>query len=92
MSPMSNTTVGEIPPTLLPDTHAANRNAPSSRKSSHEVRGRGREVGGLDHPQSVLPQNWSETELNRSVTCLVLKAKANDRRHLALCPDEFRGP
>ncbi|GFX64528.1 uncharacterized protein TNCV_2811531 [Trichonephila clavipes] len=45
-----------------------------------------------DHPQGVLPQNWGETELNRSVTCIVLKATANDRRHLALCHDEFRGP
>ncbi|GFW32375.1 uncharacterized protein TNCV_675341 [Trichonephila clavipes] len=46
----------------------------------------------LDHPQSVLPLNWGETELNRSVTCMVLKATANDRRHLAHCHDEFRGP
>ncbi|GFU94628.1 uncharacterized protein TNCV_293471 [Trichonephila clavipes] len=23
---------------------------------------------------------------------MVLKSTANDRRHLALCPDEFRGP
>ncbi|GFW37067.1 uncharacterized protein TNCV_5019651 [Trichonephila clavipes] len=45
-----------------------------------------------DHPQVVLPQNWGETELNRSVTCMVLKATANDRRHLALCRDEFHGP
>ncbi|GFW39376.1 uncharacterized protein TNCV_1833591 [Trichonephila clavipes] len=42
-----------------------------------------------DHPQGVLPQNWGETELNRPVTCMVLKATANDRRHLALCHDEF---
>ncbi|GFU00786.1 uncharacterized protein TNCV_4819331 [Trichonephila clavipes] len=45
-----------------------------------------------DHPQGVLPLNWGEIELNRSVTCMVLKATANDRRHLALCHDEFRGP
>ncbi|GFX37641.1 uncharacterized protein TNCV_3201641 [Trichonephila clavipes] len=45
-----------------------------------------------DHPQGILPQNWGETELNRSVTCMVLKATANDRRHLAICHDEFRGP
>ncbi|GFS90808.1 transposable element Tcb1 transposase [Trichonephila clavipes] len=45
-----------------------------------------------DHPQGVLSQNWGETELNRSVTCMVLKATANDRRHIALCHDEFRGP
>ncbi|GFV80663.1 piggyBac transposable element-derived protein 4 [Trichonephila clavipes] len=43
-------------------------------------------------PQGVLSQNWGETELNRSVTCMVLKVTANDRRHLALCHDEFRGP
>ncbi|GFW72357.1 uncharacterized protein TNCV_703941 [Trichonephila clavipes] len=45
-----------------------------------------------DHPQGVLPQNWGETELNRFVTCMVLKATANDRRHLALCHDEFLEP
>ncbi|GFW00046.1 uncharacterized protein TNCV_3568361 [Trichonephila clavipes] len=45
----------------------------------------------LDHPQGVLPLNWGETELNRCVTCMVLKATANDRRHLTLCHDEFRG-
>ncbi|GFW55927.1 cullin-4A [Trichonephila clavipes] len=61
------------------------------RKSFREVGERGREVGGPDHPQGVFPQNWGETELNRSVTCMVLKATAN-RRHLALCHDEFRGP
>ncbi|GFX09014.1 uncharacterized protein TNCV_4165931 [Trichonephila clavipes] len=46
----------------------------------------------FDHPQSVLLLNWGGTEPNRSVTCMVLKAAANDRRHLALCHDEFRGP
>ncbi|GFV51690.1 uncharacterized protein TNCV_1320461 [Trichonephila clavipes] len=46
-----------------------------------------------DHPQGVvLPQNWAETELNRSVICMVFKVTANDRSHLALCHDEFRGP
>ncbi|GFU52184.1 uncharacterized protein TNCV_4186341 [Trichonephila clavipes] len=45
-----------------------------------------------DHPQDVLPLNWGENELNRFVTCMVLKATSNDRRHLALCHDEFRGP
>ncbi|GFX41275.1 uncharacterized protein TNCV_2219731 [Trichonephila clavipes] len=45
-----------------------------------------------DHPQGVLPQNWGETERNCSVACMVLKAMDNDRRHLALCYDEFRGP
>ncbi|GFV03745.1 cullin-4A [Trichonephila clavipes] len=45
-----------------------------------------------DHLQGVLPLNWGETELNCSVTCMVLKATANNRRHLALCHDEFHGP
>ncbi|GFX06079.1 uncharacterized protein TNCV_446541 [Trichonephila clavipes] len=43
-------------------------------------------------PQGVLPLNWGETELNRSVTCMVLKAMDNDRHRLTLCHDEFRGP
>ncbi|GFU32155.1 uncharacterized protein TNCV_3833811 [Trichonephila clavipes] len=33
-----------------------------------------------DHPQGVLPLNWGETELYRSVTCMMLKATDNDRR------------
>ncbi|GFV00520.1 uncharacterized protein TNCV_3644981 [Trichonephila clavipes] len=45
-----------------------------------------------DHPSGVLPQNWGGNEPNRTVTCMVLKATANDRRHLALCRNEFRGP
>ncbi|GFV15615.1 uncharacterized protein TNCV_4836411 [Trichonephila clavipes] len=32
------------------------------------------------HPQCFLPLNWDGTEQNRSVTCMVLKAKANERR------------
>ncbi|GFV73094.1 formin-1 [Trichonephila clavipes] len=33
------------------------------------------------HPQGFLPVNWSGTEQNRTVTCMVLKAKANNRRN-----------
>ncbi|GFY33896.1 hypothetical protein TNCV_4596041 [Trichonephila clavipes] len=43
-------------------------------------------------PQSVLPLNWGGTEPNCTVTCMVLKATDNDRRHLALYHDEFCGP
>ncbi|GFV31951.1 uncharacterized protein TNCV_3839761 [Trichonephila clavipes] len=32
------------------------------------------------HPQDVLLLNWGGIELNRTVTCMVLKATANDRR------------
>ncbi|GFV59178.1 uncharacterized protein TNCV_2339191 [Trichonephila clavipes] len=42
-----------------------------------------------DDPQGILPQNWSETEQNRSIACIMLKATANDRRYLALYHDEF---
>ncbi|GFT39218.1 hypothetical protein TNCV_2897381 [Trichonephila clavipes] len=50
--------------------------------------GRRRKVGG-PCPQGFLSQNWGENELNRSVTCMVLKSTANDRRHLALCHVEI---
>ncbi|GFW00304.1 putative DD41D transposase [Trichonephila clavipes] len=46
----------------------------------------------FDNPQSILPLNWGGTEPNHTVTCTVLKATANDRRHIAHCNDEFRGP
>ncbi|GFW49628.1 uncharacterized protein TNCV_2844091 [Trichonephila clavipes] len=36
------------------------------------------------HPQSVLPLNWGGTELNRTVTSMVLKATANDRSPFAM--------
>ncbi|GFV40304.1 uncharacterized protein TNCV_4900231 [Trichonephila clavipes] len=45
-----------------------------------------------NYPHGVLPLNWDEIELNRSVTCKFLKATANDRRHIAHCHDELRGP
>ncbi|GFT14394.1 cullin-4A [Trichonephila clavipes] len=64
----------------------------SRRAASPFVRWQGKRWESPDHPQGVLPQNWGETELNCSVTCMVLKATANDRHHLALCHDEFRGP
>ncbi|GFY34618.1 hypothetical protein TNCV_1373091 [Trichonephila clavipes] len=46
-----------------------------------------------ENSQDVVPQNLGETEQNRTVTCMVLEAKANDRRKdIALRHDEFRGP
>ncbi|GFW08127.1 hypothetical protein TNCV_2978941 [Trichonephila clavipes] len=33
----------------------------------------------LDHLQGVLSQNWNGTDKNRAVTCMELKARANDR-------------
>ncbi|GFT61344.1 uncharacterized protein TNCV_4091131 [Trichonephila clavipes] len=52
----------------------------------------GEERWEASDPQSVLSLNWGGIEPNHTVTCMVLKAAANDRRHLALCHDEFRGP
>ncbi|GFW38303.1 uncharacterized protein TNCV_1331561 [Trichonephila clavipes] len=43
------------------------------------------------HPQSVLLLNWGAIEPNRTVICMLLKATANDRSHLALCRDKFCG-
>ncbi|GFY31165.1 hypothetical protein TNCV_4360721 [Trichonephila clavipes] len=59
---------------------------PSSRKSSREVSGRGKDMGGPDNSQGVLSLNWSGTEPNRNVTCMVFKATADDRRPLARLP------
>ncbi|GFX95417.1 uncharacterized protein TNCV_3684691 [Trichonephila clavipes] len=39
-----------------------------------------------DHPQGVLPQNWSGTEPNRTVPCMLLKATANDNRTTSPLP------
>ncbi|GFW96635.1 uncharacterized protein TNCV_2846921 [Trichonephila clavipes] len=45
-----------------------------------------------DHPQGFLPLNWGGTEQSHTVTCMVIKAKANDRRkNSAISRDEFRG-
>ncbi|GFV10410.1 hypothetical protein TNCV_1950611 [Trichonephila clavipes] len=38
---------------------------------------------------SIVP-SWNFADLNRTVTCMVLKA--NDRRTSCPCHDEFRGP
>ncbi|GFX50049.1 transposable element Tcb2 transposase [Trichonephila clavipes] len=45
----------------------------------------------LTTSRRVLPLNWGDTELNRSVTCMVLKATDNDRRHLAFAMMNFVG-
>ncbi|GFW08546.1 hypothetical protein TNCV_2775681 [Trichonephila clavipes] len=75
---------------LSPYTIVTHPVSPICRKSSREVGGRGERWEAPDHPQGVLTENWGETELNHSV--MLLKATANDRRHLAFCNDEFSGP
>ncbi|GFX50952.1 adhesion G protein-coupled receptor B2 [Trichonephila clavipes] len=77
-------------PTCSNDTVA---HPPSRHKSSRRVGGRGREVGGPWSPQGGSPSKWGGTEQNHAVTCMVLKAKANDmRKNPALSRDEFRRP
>ncbi|GFU04833.1 uncharacterized protein TNCV_1289811 [Trichonephila clavipes] len=44
----------------------------------------------LAPPNGLLPYNWGGAEQNRTITCLVLKAKANDMcKILALNRNEF---
>ncbi|GFT67003.1 hypothetical protein TNCV_1348481 [Trichonephila clavipes] len=62
----------------------------SSRKTSREVGGKGREVGGPWPPQGFLHLNFGGTEQNCTVTCMRLKAKANDRLKFPLSRNEFR--
>ncbi|GFV05160.1 hypothetical protein TNCV_223741 [Trichonephila clavipes] len=52
---------------------------------SRKVGGRERVVVCPDSTQ-VVPQNWGGTEINRTVTCSVLKVTANDMRQSSLLP------
>ncbi|GFW99096.1 uncharacterized protein TNCV_3008661 [Trichonephila clavipes] len=60
--------------------HGGTLNSRRAASPLVEEGGWGRELGPLTLPQGVLPQNWGGTELNRTVTGMVLKAMANDRR------------
>ncbi|GFX55272.1 hypothetical protein TNCV_3968261 [Trichonephila clavipes] len=51
---------------------------PLSRNSSPGVIGKDERWEAPDPPQDVLPQIWGRTELNCTVTCMVLKAMVND--------------
>ncbi|GFV46582.1 hypothetical protein TNCV_3921 [Trichonephila clavipes] len=51
---------------------------PCRQAESPHLRLMDREERGSDPPQRVLLQNWDGTELSRTVTCMVLKASAND--------------
>ncbi|GFX26721.1 uncharacterized protein TNCV_1838941 [Trichonephila clavipes] len=77
---------------IVPSRHGGTLN--SRRAASPLVRlaeGEGRwEAPSNSH--GVLNQNWGETELNCSVTSMLLIAMANDRRHTTLSHDEFREP
>ncbi|GFX17536.1 hypothetical protein TNCV_3411361 [Trichonephila clavipes] len=48
--------------------------------SSRVVGGSGREVGGPCLPKRFSPSKLVGAEQNRTVTCVMLKAKANDKR------------
>ncbi|GFU68036.1 uncharacterized protein TNCV_2823791 [Trichonephila clavipes] len=66
--------------------------SPSSRKSSRRLLEGKERWEAHDHLQIALPQNWGRNEPNSTVFCIVLKATANDRRHLALFRDESLKP
>ncbi|GFV89001.1 hypothetical protein TNCV_4912011 [Trichonephila clavipes] len=56
-------------------------------------RWKGKRGGRPLNPSGAFPQNLDGTEQNHVVTCMVLKAEANDRRkNIALSGDEFRVP
>ncbi|GFX01986.1 hypothetical protein TNCV_371751 [Trichonephila clavipes] len=66
---------------IVPLQHGGTLN--SHQAASPLLGGRGGSlVAGNERPltffQGVLPQNWGGTELNHTVTCMVLKAKVND--------------
>ncbi|GFV68217.1 uncharacterized protein TNCV_1874991 [Trichonephila clavipes] len=78
---------------IVLERHGGNLN--SRRAASPFVRLEEREERweAPDYSQRVLSQNWGETEQNRTVTCMVFKAKANDtRKNIVLHRYEFRGP
>ncbi|GFT26203.1 hypothetical protein TNCV_1544141 [Trichonephila clavipes] len=58
---------------------------PSSRKSSRVFGGSVERLKVPDHPRCP-PQNCGGNEPNRKVTCMVLKATANDRASLIPLP------
>ncbi|GFU05228.1 hypothetical protein TNCV_575471 [Trichonephila clavipes] len=60
--------------------------------SSREIGGRGRELRGLLPPPECSSSKLGWNRAKCIATCIVPKATVNDRRHLALCHDEFRGP
>ncbi|GFX94935.1 hypothetical protein TNCV_3045671 [Trichonephila clavipes] len=43
----------------------------------------------LTRSPGVLLQNWVRNRPKNTVPCMVLKVKYNNKRHLALCIDEF---
>ncbi|GFV97105.1 hypothetical protein TNCV_3526911 [Trichonephila clavipes] len=69
---------------IVPSRHGVN----SRRAASSFVMLVEEEKGGRSFilPLHVLPQYWGGTELKRTVNCMVLKAKANDRRTSILLP------
>ncbi|GFX41593.1 uncharacterized protein TNCV_3109891 [Trichonephila clavipes] len=77
---------------ILPSQQGVTLN--SHRAASHFVRLVEEEVRweAPDLPQVSSLKIGGGNEPNHTVTCMVIKATANDRRHLALCHDEFRGP
>ncbi|GFX69514.1 uncharacterized protein TNCV_380831 [Trichonephila clavipes] len=78
---------------IVPSRHGGTLNCRRAASPLVRLLGGEERREASDQPQGLLLQNWDGTEQNRTVTCMVLKAKAKDRlKNLALHRDEFRGP
>ncbi|GFS48296.1 uncharacterized protein TNCV_2296741 [Trichonephila clavipes] len=77
---------------IVPSWHGGTLNSPQSASPLVRLVEGQERWEAFEHPQILLPLNWDGTEPNSTVTCMVLKATANDRCHIAHCHEEFRGP
>ncbi|GFW42650.1 uncharacterized protein TNCV_257111 [Trichonephila clavipes] len=74
---------------IVPSWHEATLNSRRAESPLVRLVERKERWEAFDQPQGS-KLGW--TQANRTVTCMVLKAKANRRKTLALSRDEFRGP
>ncbi|GFU08973.1 uncharacterized protein TNCV_1318481 [Trichonephila clavipes] len=71
---------------LVPSRHGSTLNSRRAASSLVRLMAGDERWEAPDYPQGVFPQNWGGTELNRTVTCMVLKATANNRRTSSRLP------
>ncbi|GFU97309.1 uncharacterized protein TNCV_3889241 [Trichonephila clavipes] len=65
---------------IVPLRHGGTLNSRRAASPRVWLMERGERREAPDHPQGFLALNWGGTEQTRTVYCMVLKAKANDRR------------
>ncbi|GFV48126.1 uncharacterized protein TNCV_3554051 [Trichonephila clavipes] len=79
MTPIGLESFGSVSKCIVPSRHGGNLNSRQGANPLVSLVEGDERWETSDPPQGVLPQIWGETEQNRTVTCMVLKAKANDR-------------